>query len=197
LIIVIAIILPLNLIPYFSKGEKLKTAPWLYFFLIGMAYMAVEVILIQKYTLFVGPSVYSITGILITLLVASGIGSRFSKKMSTPLVFIAIVVWILFDIFIFGYITGSLSGLTMFPRILATIVLFFPLGFFMGMPFPKGTLKVGELIDWGFAVNGAASVLGSTLILLIAFAFGFNMALLVAACLYLLAFALLSAKKAW
>ena len=68
---------------YKIKGEKLKIAPWIYFFLIGMAYMAVEVILIQKYTLFVGPSVYSIAGILITLLVASGIGSRFSKKMSS------------------------------------------------------------------------------------------------------------------
>ncbi len=197
LIIVVVIILPLNLIPYFTKGEKLKFAPWLYFFLIGMAYMAVEVILIQKYTLFVGPSVYSIAVILVTLLVASGIGSRFSKKISNPLVFLGIVVWILLDIFVFRFITNSLSGLTMYPRIIVTIILFFPLGFFMGMPFPKGTLRVGQLIDWGFAVNGAASVLGSTLILLVAFAFGFNIALMAAAGLYLLAFALLSAKTSW
>ncbi|MCP4633546.1 MAG: MFS transporter, partial [candidate division Zixibacteria bacterium] len=197
LIIVFVIVLPLNLIPYFTKGEKLKLAPWLYFFLIGMAYMAVEVILIQKYTLFVGPSVYSIAVILITLLVSSGIGSRFSKKVSNPFVFLAIIVWLLLDIFAFGYLTRALSGLTMYPRIFITMILFFPLGFFMGMPFPKGTLRVGQLIDWGFAVNGAASVFGSTLILLVAFAFGFNMALIVAAGLYLLAFALLSAKNSW
>ena len=69
-----------------------------------------------------------------------------------------------------------------------------PLGFFMGMPFPKGTLKVGELVDWGFAVNGTASVLGSTLIVLIAFSYGFKIALLVGAFMYLCAFGLISLK---
>jgi hypothetical protein len=197
LIIVVVLILPLNLIPYFIKGEKLKAAPWLYFFLIGMAYMAIEVVLIQKYTLFVGPSVYSIAAILMTLLIASGIGSRFSKKIGNPIVFLGIFIWILLDVFLFGSITNALSNLTIYPRIFVTMILFFPLGFLMGMPFPKGTLRVGQLIDWGFAVNGAASVLGSTLILLFAFAYGFNLALIVAAGIYLLAYVLLSVKTSW
>ena len=63
----------------------------------------------------------------------------------------------------------------------------------MGMPFPKGTQRVGELIDWGFAVNGAASVL----VLLVAFAYGFTAALLLGGLCYVLALWLFSAKRAW
>jgi hypothetical protein len=67
----------------------------------------------------------------------------------------------------------------------------------MGMPFPKGAARVGPLVDWGFAVNGAASVLGGAGILLVAMAFGFQVALLVAAGLYVLAFVLISRGGEW
>jgi len=197
MLVVIALIIPLNLIPYFKSGSKLRAAPWLYFFLIGMAFMSVEIILIQKYTLFIGPSVYSLIAILLTLLIASGIGSRFADKISNPVAFIGIIVWILLDVIVFKNIFYGLGHLTMLPRILITILLICPLGFFMGMPFPKGGLRVRELIDWGFAVNGAASVLGSTLIVLVAFAYGFTAALLLGALMYLLAFLLVSLKSAW
>ena len=91
----------------------------------------------------------------------------------------------------------TFSDLTIYPRILISILFVAPLGFFMGMPFPKGVSKVGELVDWGFAVNGAASVIGSTVILLTAFSFGFTASLLCAGAAYLIAMVLLSMKKSW
>jgi len=191
LAVIIFIILPLNLLPYLFKGPKLKAKPWLYFFLIGMAFMIVEVILIQQYTLFIGPSVYSIITILLTLLVFSGLGSSFSKRISSKTAFGGIVVWLLLDVSILTHLTSVLGGLTLIPRIFCSFLLIAPLGFFMGIPFPKGALKIGELIDWGFAVNGSASVLGSTLVLLIAFTFGINIALLFGALVYGLAYLLL------
>jgi predicted membrane-bound spermidine synthase len=197
LIVIVALIIPLNLIPFFTKRGGLKAVPWLYFFVIGMAFMIVEIILIHKYTLFIGPSVYSIIAILLTLLIGSGIGSRFARGIKSPIAFLGIVLWLILDVTLFPQITSALSHLTMLPRILTTILLVFPLGFFMGIPFPKGTLRVGELIDWGFAVNGVASVLGSVLIMLIAFTYGFTISLLIGAGLYLLAFVLISAKRAW
>lgn len=78
-----------------------------------------------------------------------------------------------------------------------TTILIAPRGFFMGMPFPRGALRVKDLIDWGFAVNGAASVFGATLIVLIAISFGFTISLLIGAGLYLLAFSLMALKSAW
>ena len=92
-------------------------------------------------------------------------------------------------------ISGALLGWTYLDNIGALVIA--PLGFFMGMPFPKAALRVGTLIDWGFAVNGAASVLGATLILLVVFAWGFTAALLIAVALYLVAGLMLSWKSAW
>jgi len=65
----------------------------------------------------------------------------------------------------------------------------------MGMPFPKGALRVGALVDWGFAVTGAASVLGATGIVLVAFTYGFSVSLLSGAGVYLLGSACLA--RAW
>lgn len=197
LLVVVVLLVPLNLIPYFTKGEKLRAVPWLYFFMIGAAFMMVEVVLIQKYALFIGASFYSIATVLLTLLVASGIGSRFAKKVGNNAAFLGILIWLALEIFVFRYITGGLTQLTMLPRVLVSALLVFPLGFFMGMPFPKGTLRVGELIDWGFAVNGAASVLGATAVVAIAFTYGFSTALLIGALLYLIAYLLMSIKAVW
>lgn len=197
LLIVVFLIVPLNLIPYLKKGPKLRAVPWLYFFAIGLAFMMVEVVLMQKYTLFIGPSVYSIITILLVLLLASGIGSRYSEKFSPKFVFTFISIWLLIDVVAFTELIYVLGGLTMAPRIIVTAILIFPLGFFMGMPFPKGSLLIGELVDWGFAVNGAASVTGSTFVVLIAFSFGYATALLLGAVIYLLAYLLISFKTAW
>ncbi len=195
--VILVLILPLNLLPYISRRAELRAAPWLYFFLIGMAYIGVEVILIQKFACFIGTSIASIVTVLVTLLVTSGIGSRLAPRVGDRAPFLGIVLWLVLDALLFRHVTFALGGLTLVPRVLISILLIAPLGLFMGMPFPKGGLRVGPLIDWGFAVNGAASVLGSALILLVAFTQGFTVALLLAALLYVAAYGLLTMRLAW
>jgi predicted membrane-bound spermidine synthase len=195
--VIILIIIPLNILPYKFSRKKLKPAPWLYFFFIGMGFMMVEIILIQKYTLFIGVSVYSLITILFTLLLFSGIGSRFSGKFKSRIIFPVIIIWIILEIYLFTQLTYQFGGLTLIPRILISVLFTAPLGFFMGMPFPKAGIRVGELIDWGFAVNGAASVLGSALIILVALTCGFQISLFTGGFCYLIAFLLYSAKNRW
>ena len=197
LLVVFVCILPLNFLPYFIKTDKLKITSWMYFFFIGIGFMALEIVLIQKYTLFIGPSVYSIAAILLTLLFASGVGSRFSDSFTDKAPFVAILIWLLVDIFLFKNLMYTFSDLSLYSRILLTMLFVTPLGFFMGMPFPKGASRVGELVDWGFAVNGVASVIGSTGILLVAFAFGFTASLICAGVAYLTAMILLSMSRKW
>jgi hypothetical protein len=197
LAIVIILVLPLNLLPYLFGGPQLRFAPWSYFFLIGLAFMAVEVVLIQKYGLLIGPSLYSIATVLLTLLIAAGLGSRVSNRIPDVVAFAGIVLWLLLDAFIFRHLIYTFGDLGQAARILVTALLILPLGFFMGMPFPKATRRVRELIDWGFAVNGAASVLGATLVLLVAFRYGFTVALAGAAGVYLLAYLVWTARRAW
>ena len=197
LAVVLCFVVPVNLLPFLGGGERLGASSWLYFFVIGVAYMAVEVVLIQKYTLFVGPSAYSVATILLTLLAASGLGSGLAPRMRGGTVFAAIAGWLVLDALLFPYVVHALGGLPMGARILVTAALVAPLGFFMGMPFPKGALRVGDLVDWAFAVTASASVLGAAGILLVAFGWGFRAALLLAAALYVAAFGLLARGSRW
>lgn len=185
------IIVPLNLLPYLKTGDKLRAAPWLYFFAIGAGFMIIEVVLIQKYALLIGPSLYGLITVLLTLLLFSGMGSRYAGSVSERMVFPAILLWILLDIICFPWWVALFGGFALPLRMFCAMLLLAPLAFFMGMPFPKAALRVKSLVDWGFAVNGAASVLGSAAVLLVVFAWGYDAGLLLAAMLYLLAFILM------
>ena len=65
----------------------------------------------------------------------------------------------------------------------------------MGMAFPKAAARGGELVDWGFAVNGVASVFGATLAIFIAIHAGFAVTLLVGVFCYLVAMLLLGRMR--
>ena len=197
LLVTIVLVLPLNLLPYLSRRPRLHATPWLFFFAIGVAFMSVEVVLIQKYTLFVGPSVYSVATILLALLLGSALGSRSAARLSTTLAFGGLLVWLLLEAFALRQVTTALVGLPLWARMATTAALVAPLGFFMGMPFPKGALRIGTLVDWAFAVNGAASVVGATAILLFAMRFGFRAALLAAAGCYGVAWLLMARTRGW
>ena len=184
ILVVLLLIFPLTLIPYLKTGPSLSLNNYAYFAVIGFAYMAVELILMQQFTLLVGPSVYGVAAILMTLLISSGIGSRYSSTFESKIVFVAIISWLFLDIVLFRYIVYLFGDFGQVIRILATVVLVSPLGFFMGMPFPKGVRHVGPLVDWSFAVNGAASVLGSTVTILLVISWGYSIGLGVALLLY-------------
>jgi hypothetical protein len=81
----------------------------------------------------------------------------------------------------------------------------------MGMPFPTGlralaapsdsrlfseTLDNGNAVEWAWAMNAAASVLGSVLAMVIAIQFGLTATLACGLTAYLLAFALLPSLRA-
>ena len=197
LAIIVVFVIPFLLVPYFTSKEKLRTKPWLYFFLLGLAYIIIEIVLMQKFSLFIGASFYSIATVLFTMLVASGIGSRFAEKVKAPCIFIRIIGLLLLIILCFNPLVNLFGGIPVFWRAVLTAIVIFPLGFYMGMPFPRGGLRVKELIDWGFAVNGIASVIGSTAIMFVVFSWGFNAALLIAGTLYILAFLLFRKEAGW
>jgi predicted membrane-bound spermidine synthase len=190
LAVCVVLIVPLNLLPYAAKGAKLRAAPWLYFFTVGLGYMMIEVILIQQYTLYIGSSVYSMGLVLTVLLVSSGLGSRYSRRFRSTVVFLGIATWLVADIFLFRHLFYALGNLELAPRMALSTILIAPVGFFMGMPFPKAASRLSELVDWAFAVNGSASVLGSVLVVLVASSYGYSVGLGLALLMYLCAFGL-------
>jgi len=63
-------------------------------------------------------------------------------------------------------------------RCLIAMALLFPLGFFLGMPFPSGLRTVGTwgdgLVPWLWGINGLTSVVGSVAAMSLAKLWGFS-----------------------
>jgi len=103
---------------------------------------------------------------------------------------------------------GAWVGLKLGYRLALSGVLLTPLGFMMGMPFPTGLRALGKsfrsetsagtdqdnAVEWAWAMNAAASVLGSVLAMVIAIQFGLTITLVCGAASYLFAMLLLPAR---
>ena len=168
------------------------------FSLIGMAFMFVEIILIQKFILILGHPLYSISVIIFSLLFASGLGSFFSKrilgqnlKKNLRISLLVCAGLIVSYLFLFPLYYENFIGLIFSLKIILTVLVIFPLGFLMGFPFPTGIRllesKDKSIIPWAWATNAFSSVINSISALMIAFWAGYNLVLFLAAGGYLLA----------
>lgn len=198
------ILLPLLVFPKTLEGKRgAASKVFFYFSLIGAAFMFVEIAFIQKFILFLGHSFYSISTVIFSLLLSSGLGSFFSKRilgqhlqknlkksllLSTILILIYLILLpLLFENFI---------SLDLRFKILLAFFLILPLGFIMGFAFPTGIrlLDQGEkrLIPWAWATNAFSSVVNSVMALMIAFWGGYNLVLILGAASYSAALPFLS-----
>jgi spermidine synthase len=168
----------------------------LYALLIGAGFMLVEVPLIQRFQLLLGQPILSLAAVLATLLLAGGLGSLWSQRWPTPALprrvafaALAVVIIALAYAFFLPALTRSLLSASFAVRLLATMGFTALLGLPMGIPFPSLLRLAGladrERVPLLWAVNGAFSVLGSTLTVVIAMNWGFSGALLIGAALYL------------
>ena len=76
-------------------------------------------------------------------------------------------------------------------RLGAALMLMAPLGFLMGIMFPKGIAVLEEnapdLVPWAWAINGTSSVISTAAAAILALTFGFSVVLLSGATAYALA----------
>jgi hypothetical protein len=198
-----------------SRNARQSPFPLLYFVAVGLGYILVEIAFIQRFVLFLGHPTYALTVVIFLLMISSGAGSLFSRLWLprtnlawVPLVLV--IVTILADVFFLPGRLAALVGLDFGYRLLVSGVLLVPLGFVMGMPFPTGlralaTLPAPEFpsgqgasdnsVEWAWAMNAAASVLGSVLAMVVAIQFGLNVTLACGAAAYLLALLLTPALR--
>lgn len=189
------ILLPLALAgPAWPGGEGLRSGA--YFFLLGLAFMLVEIAFIQKLTLFLGHPLYAIAVVLAGFLVFAGVGSGLSTILTRRLGNRAAIV-----VAVSGVVTVALAWLFLLPplfdswlalgdtaRIALSLLLLAPLALFMGMPLPLGLARLAsempEFIPWAWGLNGFASVLSAALATLLAIEFGFSAVVVIALILY-------------
>ena len=177
------------------KIPRRQSFPWLgYFAALGLGFMFVEISLIQKFILFLGHPVYSVSLVIFSLLIFAGVGSRFSMCLDPrtsgglKLVLLSASALLCLYTFALPQVLPFFQGKPLFFRQMMTVLLIAPPGFLMGMPFPLGIRLAGSqcpfLVPWAWCANGCASVLGSILPVIIALAWGFQAVFFLAALLY-------------
>ena len=162
----------------------------LYFGLIGLAFLLVEIPLIQQWILLLGHPVYAFTGVVLTLLVFSSAGSLLSRQPSVrgPLAFGALVALAVLTPFATAWYVELALGWPAVPRAVGAALLLAPLAVLMGMPFPRGLAwlegAASWMAPWAWAVNGCASVVSGVVAAILALSYGFTFVLLIGAACY-------------
>jgi hypothetical protein len=198
--------------PPLLLGEKLPAEKGvrgflLYFVCIGAGYILIQVALIQKFVLFLGHPTYALTVIVFSMLISSGLGSYWSRKLtgdpndsrrlSAVLVGVAVTVSAL------AYLAAPVSefgvGWPLPLKALVTVCMIAPAGFLMGIPFPTGLTRLErsfpQAVRWAWALNAAASVLGSVAAICLAIYIGLRATVLMGALLYLAALTVVLLRK--
>ncbi len=190
------LILPLWLAKLPTPSGFSPKVSLLYFVAVGLGFILVEIALIQRFVLFLGHPTYALTVVIFLMLLSSGVGSFAARRWLThpgrvwlPLLLIAAGVCAY--LYVLPVVLSATIGSAFALKVLISGLLIVPLGFVMGMPFPTGLRAMSELndqrIEWAWAMNAAASVLGSVSAMIIAIHFGLNVTLLCGSAAYVLA----------
>lgn len=144
-----------------------------YFGLIGIAYLAAEIALIQQLQLMLGHPVYAVAAVFSGLLIFSGWGSLLSDRLEARLgAATSAAAALLLGFYSSSLLTvvHTLQGAALAARAAVGVALLLPVACAMGMAFPLGLRRLvrsqGELA-WAWALNGFASVVGASLAALI------------------------------
>ncbi|MGQ9546703.1 MAG: hypothetical protein ACUVTR_06065 [Dehalococcoidia bacterium] len=131
--------------------------------LTGLGYLLIEIVLIQRYELFLGSPVATFSSVVGTLLVFSGLGSLWSSRISKKGAYYSLGIIILLLI-LYQYLARVLFSMIAdlsFPiKVILAVASMAPLGFFAGIPFPyvlrSGKAEVSQsVVAMLYAVNAA------------------------------------------
>lgn len=169
--------------------------------LVGFGFIAAEIVLLQRVTLYLGQPALALALGLAGLLSGAAIGSALSARtrsvtsaalLSSVLLALALVS--------LGPVTDATLDRPLPIRIAVALVGLAAAGLPLGGVFPKildrAALADARLVQWAWAVNGATSVIGSILAVALAIATGYTNVGIVAVICYA-AVAATSADGAW
>lgn len=190
--------LPFALRRRLDRGRRFWSGS-LYFGLIGLGFMLVELPLIQRMVLYLGHPSHATTVVLSSVLLGSGLGAAASGRLSSR----GILAWALAlplllaaaNLALRGFLPATM-GWPWLGRAAAAFAIAGLMGFFMGPALPLGMSRFGESTKaWFWAINGACGVVASVVSLALSMTLGFERVLWLGVAMYLGAlFALISAR---
>ena len=163
--------------------------------LLGLGFMLVEIEFFHAFGLVLGSPTWSLGTVLSVLLLFSGAGSLSASRISTSSKGLALAFGLLLALlgaFILtrGLILVRLVGLDLPLRVLLCAVVMAPIAFLMGIPMAAGMSRIGNrpmLRMWGWAANGALSVLASVAAIFLAIHVGITATFLAGLLAYVMA----------
>ena len=185
----------------FSKAGK---ANWqgrgsllLYFSCLGSGYIILQLVFIQIFMKLIGFPLYAYTTVVFTFLFAAGVGSLMSEKLQLLekkrwwIPFIGVAISTLLLLFYQQVLFDHFLQHPVAARMFISVLMIFPLAFFLGMPFPLGILAVQHkpegTVAWAWAFNGLFTVVGGIFCAIFSVYFGFKLTMIVAIAIYMLA----------
>jgi hypothetical protein len=202
LFLTFGILLALSILGYFipirriPKKKKPPRLVLLYFVAIGLGYLIVESVMIQRLVLLLGYPTYSLSVVLSALLAWTGVGAWWSTRfvnerralgisLGTATALIASSAWWLPEL-VSHQITASFVA-----RVLIAVAVVMPFGLTMGTAMPTGLRRMERIVvestPFAWAVNGFASVVAAAAATVLALEVGFFVATLAGAGAYFVA----------
>ncbi len=196
LVLMLLLAIPLVLAPLYilrrrSVAAVSRASMLLYFGSLGAGYLLIEIPLIQSLGLPLDQPALALATVLFILLLASGLGSLLSPRLSLRPALLVLVLTISLLTVALPAFSQWILPLPLNARIALSIVLLFPLGLLMGVPFASGLahleIKSSQLIPWAWAINGALSGVSGVLAAMISLSMGFQATLFAGGLMYLVA----------
>jgi len=193
--ILFGLVTVLLLLPFVARG-RLPRGPGLargtlFFASIGLAFMFVEIPLLQRLALYLGHPSYATTVVLGSLLIGAGTGSALAGRFSAGgrrRVLLTVPFVVGGCVLLLLWIARATPGQPFAIRATLSILLLAAMGIAMGMPFPLGMAGFDDRDrSWYWAINGATGVFGSVLAIVVALLAGFGVVLGIAVACYVLA----------
>jgi hypothetical protein len=177
--------------------QKNKLINLLYFSCLGAGFIIIEFVFLQLFMHLIGSPLYTYSTVLFIMLLSAGIGSITSDRWRiTPnnrwfVPFVGIFSSVAFMLVVYPVVQNFFLATSLPLRIGVSMLFIFPVGFFLGMPFPLGILSLGHqpkgFIAWAWGMNGLFTVIGGLLGIVFSVEWGFKITLLIACAIYLLA----------
>ena len=203
---VLSIGLPLLLAPVGRQPWSGRPAAMGYFACLGAGFIMLELVLIQLFMKLIGSPLYTYSTVIFTLLLAAGLGSRLSGVLGVSverrgaLPFVGVLAAGLLLLLAYDRMIHAMLAQPLAVRVLAGGLAIFPLGVFLGMPFPLGILWIERrpqgAVAWAWALNGIFTVVGGVATALLAMGLGFRVTVEIGLAIYGIAFTLFLAMRA-
>jgi hypothetical protein len=169
-----------------------------YFACLGLGFIVIEIVLIQRFILFLGHPIYAVTLVVFGMLLSSSLGSLASGRLPDARLDVGLAAILAVLVTTLAAVHLALEPLldagfhlALAPRVAMAAALVALLGFQMGMLFPLGiraiTRESRSVVPWMWGVNCACSVLGTVVAACLAIYGGFRLTYLFGASFYVLA----------